>query len=494
MKKFLVLLCGALSLFAEETAQQEAPTATDMAQATPAPAAPAAPTAPATPAADMPKPAPKPPAAVPADGMVKDTPKPAAAPTGDNSPVQYNVDLPTGDQRQPIYFTKDMTFNIGTAQIGFYGFIKFDYLAQTRIAGSVGSGATADVILNNVPLDSDSADKHMESLLDARSSRLGIKIEDNYKGIAMKGAVETDFSTPDGSAIQSNSRVLRIRLAYATAELPSHFFFLVGQYYALPMHYPEIDMPTRVNVLHYPAGVIDARQPQARVGYKQYFSDTSLLQYEANAELQGYNTTGTVTAKGGDTAQAAEQKWPLFNAKAAWLSKMFKIEAAFSGTQAYAITNAAGNRVHTPVWGVTGSGSFTWEDLILWGTIHHFVGLTGLSSNYLSQMTLIDSNTRLKAAKANGGSIALRYDFIKKALWTDIMYGFEYCYEIPGTTLFSGSALKRIDDFRANLVGAFWKHWQIGAEYERTYVEAFNGVSGYDNMYHLGVWYVFGQP
>lgn len=491
MRREALILCGALTallpLSASADDAQTPPVSTPVTDSHPAQPVPATDTPPAAPTSPVAKPP-----STPADTTPVATPATptAPAPTGDNSPVQYNVDLPTGyDQRQPIYFTKDMTFNIGTTQIGFYGFIKFDYLGETRITGD-----TADILLNRVPLNTDKADRRTQSILDARSSRLGLKIEDSFKGIKMKGAVEGDFSTPDGNSIQSNSRVFRIRLAYATAELPSHFFFLVGQYYGILMHYPEIDMPTRVNVLHYPAGVVDCRQPQARLGYKQYFSDKSLLQYEVGAETQGYNTVGTVTPEGGDIAQACEQKWPLFNAKVSWLSDSLKLDVAGAGTRAYVITDSLGTRLHTPVWGVISNGSYTWKDLILWGTIHHWMGLTGLSSNYFNQVTLINHSTQLEAVRANGGAVALRYDFMTKKLWTDVMYGVEHCKQIEGSSQFSGTALKKIEDFRANLVGAFWKHWQIGIEYERTYVEAFNGTSGCDNMVHLGVWYVFGQP
>lgn len=230
--------------------------------------------------------------------------KPAPA-----APLQYNVDQPYGDQRHPIYYTDDMTFGIGTTQIGFYGFIKADYLGETRITGNTG-----DVYPNTVPIDTDLPDVKTQSLLDARSSRFGMTLQDTFEGIKMKAAVEADFYTTDsagvyGNSVSTNSRLLRLRLSYATAELPSHFFFLVGQYYGLPMHYPEIDMPTRVNLIHYPVGVVDSRQPQFRLGYKQYLSKTSLFQYEVNAESQGYNNaSGFITAEGGTTTQASEQK------------------------------------------------------------------------------------------------------------------------------------------------------------------------------------------
>lgn len=406
----------------------------------------------------------------------------------DSADDQYNILLPTSTQRQPIYFTKDMTLEIGTTELGFYGFIKADFLSETRITGN-----TADVVLNTIPLNSDLADRKTQSLLDARSSRLGMKIEDKSGLNLMKGAIEGDFYTNTGSAIVSNSRTFRLRLAYASAETPSHFFFLAGQYYGLAMHYPEIDMPTRVNILHYPAGVVDNRQPQFRLGYKQYFSSTRLLQYEWNAETQGYNTTGIVTPQGGDTAQASLQKWPLFNAKISWITPSIKWQICFSGTRAYAITNLSGNRVNTPVWGVLSSCSYTWNDLIVWGTLHHLVGLSGFTSGYLDQLTLVNQNTQLKALPVNGGALALRYDFIKNHLWTDLMYGVERGIEIPHS-IFTGTSYRRIEDFRVNLIGSFWKHWQIGLEYERTAVQAYNGLSGLDQMIHLAVWYIFGQP
>lgn len=403
---------------------------------------------------------------------------------------EYNVILPTGpDQPQPIYFTKDMTFSIGNSKIGFYGFIKLDVTSETRITGN-----TADVRLDFTPLNSDKSEKRSQTLVDARDSRLGLKIEDAVSGVLMKGAVEADFFTNDGDVITSSSRHLRLRLAYAAAELPSHFFFLAGQYYTLPMHYPEIDMPTRINSIFYPPGCVNSRQPQIRWGYRQYFSERKLLQYEMNGEAQGYNTTGIFTEKGADTAQGSIQKYPLFNAKVTWISEMFKWNVVFSGTKAYVIANELGHRLDTPIWGVTSTAAFYWGNLVLWATGHHYVGLTGLSSNYFPQIALIDADTVLKAFNSNSWAVALRYDFIKKRLWTDVMYGLERGDQITGSSLFSGTALKRIEDFRANLVGAFWKHWQIGIEYERTYVKTFNHLSGLNNQVHLGIFYIWGQP
>lgn len=405
-------------------------------------------------------------------------------------PPQYNINLPTGEQEQPVYFTKDLTLRIGTTEIGFYGFFKGDLLAETRITGN-----TADVRPDLIPLDRNLAGKHTQTLFDARDSRIGIKIEDEINEIKMKGAVEADFYTEDGTAIHVNSRHMRLRLAYGTAELPSHFFFLAGQYYTLAMHYPEIDMPTRVNLVHFPPGVVNSRQPQYRVGYKQYFSPTSLLQYELNAELQGYNTTGIVIENDSDTAEGSFQKWPLFTAKVCWLNKMFKWNIAYSRGEAYAVTSKTlGTRLHTPVWGVLSTASFTWKDLLIWGTLHHWVGLTGLSSNYLEQITLVNQGKRLTSLHANGGCIALRYDFLSRALWMDVMYGVERGQEVPSSERFTGERMKKIQDFRVNLIGAFWGHWQIGAEYERTWVESFSGHTGLVDMVHIGVWYVFGQP
>lgn len=417
-------------------------------------------------------------------------PSAVSTPQGGQPPLQYNIDLPTGDQRQAVYFTKDLTFKVGTTEIGFYGFFKGDLLSETRITGN-----TANVRPSLVPFNNDLPDKHTQTLFDARDSRIGIKIEDTFNSIKMKGAIEFDFFTTDGDAIQNDSRHARIRVAYATAELPSHFFFLTGQYYTLAMHYPEIDMPTRVNLINFPAGVVNSRQPQYRVGYKQYFSPTRLLQFEFNGELQGYNTTGIVTAKGGDTAQGGIQKWPLFTAKIMWLSKMFKWSIAASRGEAYVITSSTlGTRLHTPVWGAISTASFTWQNLLLWGTVHHWVGLTGLTSNYLSQLTLINSNRTLRALKANGWCAALRYDFLPRVLWVDALYGTEYGDQINGSTTFSGASLRKLKDLRVNIIGAFWKHWQIGAEWERNWVEAFNGNPGRVDMVHIGVWYVFGQP
>jgi hypothetical protein len=415
-------------------------------------------------------------------------PQSAPKPAKQAPPDGYTLYNPTGDQAQPIYFTKDMTFNIGTTQVGIYGFFKGDYLGETRV-----TGGKSNIKDSDVPLNKDLVNRKTQSILDARSSRLGIKIEDTVQGVKMKGAMEVDGNTTDGDAIQSNNRHIRLRLAYATAELPSHFFFLAGQYYALPMHYPEIDMPTRVNVNNFPPGAIDSRQPQFRLGYKQKVGEKGLLQYELGIESRGYNTTGETTSLG-DTAQGAWQKWPVFGGKVSWLSESLKLDVVYLASKAYCIINSLGDRVGTTVWGAVSNGSYTWGNLILWGTIHHLRGLEGLSSAYLKDITLVNHGKTLKALKADGGAIALRYDFLKKALWTDVMYGVERGNHIEGSDTFSGTAKQKLDDFRINLVGAFWKHWQVGIEYQRTWVKAYNEDTGLDNSVLVGVWYIFGQP
>lgn len=403
----------------------------------------------------------------------------------------YTLDKPYGEQPQEIYFTKDMTIKLGTTEIGFYGFFLADYMTETRITGD-----TADIRLSAVPLNTDHPDRHTQTLLDARSTRLGFKVEDQINGVKIKGAVETDFFTSDGDAINSNGRVLRMRLAYGTAELPSHFFFLAGQYYAIPMPSPEMDMPTFININFYPAGSVKARVPQFRAGYKQYVSDIGILQYEGGVELQGYNQIGYPTSEGGLISQASEQIWPLAAAKISWLNDTFKWDISGAGTEASCVADSFGTRVTTPVWGIVSSGSFTWKNLLLWGTIHHWSALSGLSQAYLDQLALISlpgGTFKLRAHRVNGGTIALRYDFIKSKLWVDGFYGIEQGVEIPGSQ-FSGDAIKRIDDVRVNIIGAFWNRFQIGLQWERIGVKAYNGTPGLSQSGHLAVWYFFGQP
>src|SRR5690606_21376175 len=156
--------------------------------------------------------------------------------------------------------------------------------------------------------------------------------------------------------------------------------------------------------------------------------------------------------------------------------------------------NERGSRLDTWVWGGTSTAAFYWGKLTLWGTAHRYVGLTGLVDDYLKQITLINADTQLKALISNGWTVAMRFDFLKGSLWTDVMYGREKGDPIAGSAIFSGDTLQKIEDFRINLIGAFWRNWQIGLEYERTYIQAFDNTSGCNNQVHLGVWYIFGQP
>lgn len=107
--------------------------------------------------------------------------------------------------------------------ISWYGFIKFDLLCEDRYTGNIG-----EIFPPNVPLNSDRADHHAQTIFDARSSRIGIKAFETVQDIKITANVDGDFFTLDGDG-RNNSRHFRLRMAYLKAQMPIGLYFLVGQ-------------------------------------------------------------------------------------------------------------------------------------------------------------------------------------------------------------------------------------------------------------------------
>lgn len=369
-------------------------------------------------------------------------------------------------------------------EIDVYGFVKVDLLTADRIVGNLG-----EIFPPLVPLDDDCADLHSQTIIDARSSRIGVKATDEICDIKMKGVIEGDFFTVDGDARAFNGRHFRLRLAYAKAEDPSGFFLLAGQYWTLPMGDPEIPSLPNANSNITPVGTPISRQPQIRVGYKKKIDDTSSILLEASIEKHAFNRLGFLTITGGDTAQGTEQRFPLLAGKITWLMNALKWNVSFAGTESEVIFDSKGHKRDRYVWLAVTTASYKWNCLTLYATLHRTHGLNRIFSSFLFDLVLDDA-FHLHCLDATGGTVGLRLDFIENILWTDIIYGWDFA---SNKSIIFDETRKKYQDFRLNVFYKFWEHWQLALEYQKVLVETYNKKHGSVNAIHLGIWYFFGE-
>ncbi len=268
---------------------------------------------------------------------------------------------------------------------------------------------------------------------------------------------------------------------------------LAGQYWTLPMNIPDIPDPLFVNTQNAPVGVALARQPQLRVGYQHQLENKAILKFEADAEKHAFNNLGYVTPEGDDPLDGGEQLWPLFSAKLSYLGTNFKASLGAAASQERYILNILGETKKRNIWAVCGIASYQWNNLLLWGTLNHSVGLGSMFSGWFSNAA-ISTKDFFFAFNSSGGCLACRYDWITDVLISDIVFGMQQGNKIPDTQ-FSKNTLKSLKDLRVNLFYKFWGKWQAGIEYQFVKVKSFNGQNGMAQDIHAAaIWYNFGDP
>jgi hypothetical protein len=379
---------------------------------------------------------------------------------------------------------------IGTLQadikIEAYGYAKLEMQYNSCNTGSFPSPAPT-----SVPLDSDKADQHGELIIDARESRLGLRATDEIKNVKMSGVVEGDFFTGDGSALVSNSRHFRLRMAYGRADFDPGFFFLAGQYWSLYMN-DTIGQPNLID-FNGPVGAPYARQPGFRFGY-QTANDpcscsTGTFLFQASVEKQAMNTLGITNANSvADPVQGSGFYVPLAVGKLSWLSKYFQIEAAVAGSQNVAITNTSGRQTKTGVWAAETSAQLNVNKLTVYGTYNYLSGLSRLNSEDFLDCVL-DANNNIKPVKSQGWYAGGSWAFTKTTSFNAV-YGWNKAKDIPGS-LNSGLAYGKYTSIHANILHQFWERWQTGIEYQRFDVRTFNGQKGHVDIAHTAIYYFF---
>ncbi len=363
-------------------------------------------------------------------------------------------------------------------KVGIGGFILLDlqYGDKVFTGGPVPSVA-------NTPLDTDKERDHSETVVDARQSRLRVTASDTVGSVSFSGLVEADFAGSDGDALVSNSRRFQLRHAFARADHSSGFSLLAGQFWSLfsnIVSVPAADTFTAGAA----AGRLVARQPQLKVGYRVPLEpQMGNLLFEADVEKHSLQNLGSTAV---DESQGSGQDIPLFVGKVSWFHPVFEAEAAGAAGSNRVIL-VGGDDDRKAAWGVEASVGVKIGPVRLAGHYNHLDGLQRLAAGRFPSAFLVGTDVR--NVESDGWYAGLTYKF-SGATSFNVLYGWERADEIQAAG-FTGTRKKRHQSIQANVFHKFWERWQIGFEYRRFDVEAFDGTEGDANFYHVALWYFF---
>jgi predicted porin len=120
----------------------------------------------------------------------------------------------------------------------------------------------------------------------------------------------------------------------------------------------------------------------------------------------------------------------------------------------------------------------------VFGHYHHSDGLNRLASGDFPTAFLV--GTRLENVESDGWYAGVTYRLTKNTS-LNAVYGYATADEIP--VAFTGNSLEKHRSIHANIIHKFWDRWQVGLEYKRFDVDAFNGRSGDVNFINGALWY-----
>jgi hypothetical protein len=356
------------------------------------------------------------------------------------------------------------------ADIKVGGYAKLDLIYSDRIAGGGGSrvaefagGASA------VPLAADAAAKYGDSNINARESRFNLTATGEQEGVKLKGFIETDFVTGEGSSYVSNSRGLRLRHAYGLATFENGAFVQGGQYWSNfqnnEQFYNTIDF-------NGPAGQLYARSPQLRVGWKG-----AGLTATASVEQSAVLSDGSVPG-----VQAQSPEVPLFTAKVHYAFSGMSVQAA----GAYAQNRATGTRadayagqvgLEIPVPGLSFPVTFQADASYLDGT-------NRLANGDFNDAVVIDG--RLKNVRTFGG-----YAGFTTTPWKKTTLSAYYGRREAEKNAASLAGDKLQETVHASVVQKLWGGLEAGLEYQYALRRQFDAQQGEMNRVQGAMWFYF---
>lgn len=274
------------------------------------------------------------------------------------------VNMPRSMQKETSDAASPLSIHIGNTTFTPFGFIDFIGFGRSTNPGT-GLGSTfASIPYNNALTDHIS--EFNESL---QNSRIGFRVDSNYKGIDVLGYLEMDFlgNQPTSIFQTSNSDVFRMRNVFVDMK-KDKLEILAGQDWSLftPNRNGLSPIPSDIFFsqavdTNYQAGLTWARQAQFRVTYHATDNFAAAISFENPQQYIGGFVTlpsviGTQLAaelNNGSTTYTAPNVAPDILAKIAYQSKMFHIELGGMARQ-FKIDTSAGNPVIYSTHSATG--------------------------------------------------------------------------------------------------------------------------------------------
>jgi len=356
------------------------------------------------------------------------------------------------------------------ADIKVGGYAKLDLIYSDRIAGGGGSkvaefagGASA------VPVASDVDAKHGDAMVNARESRFNLTTTGESEGVKLKGFIEADFVTNEGSAYVSNSRGLRLRHAYGQATMGNGVFVLGGQYWSNFQNNEQFYNTVDFNG---PAGQLYNRAPQLRVGWKGG-GVTATVSTEQSAVL---TPDGSIPA-----VLAQSPALPMFTGKVHYAVSGFSVQAAVAYTQNRATTDrvdAFGGQFGVEVPVPLG------KPVTLQAYVSYLDGVNHLANGDFGDAAVV--GTEVKNIRTTGGYAGATAQVAKKTA----VSGYYGRREAARAVVSTGED-KLQESVHVNVVQKLWGGLEAGLEYQYGRRQQFDGQSGEMNRVQGAMWFYF---
>ncbi len=181
-------------------------------------------------------------------------------------------------------------FSIGAAHFTPFGFVDLtQVIRSTNAGGGIGTG------FNGIPFNNTVQGKLSESRFSLQNSRVGLRVDSNFKGTDVTGYLETDFlgNAPNNLVVTSNSATMRLRLFWVQFKREK-WEILAGQSWSMmtPMRKGISPIPGDIFYsqdvdTNYQNGLTWSRQPTIRFVYKPIKGVTWGLGLEASDQYVG---------------------------------------------------------------------------------------------------------------------------------------------------------------------------------------------------------------
>lgn len=352
----------------------------------------------------------------------------------------------------------------GTAQavdLKVGGYVKLDTMWTDKI---VGKGGAIEIVPSpaNVPLDSDRANDHSSFRMSAQESRVNFTATQDVEGVKLKGFIEGDFY---GDFNNTNGQtLLRLRHAYAQADLPSGLFFVAGQTWS---NFFDVEIYPQFVDFNYAAGQAFARPAQLRIGYRMH-NDLILT-----ASIEENKVFG------------ASQELPILTGKAIWAPKFATVEAALAVGRNRAIFTD-GSDDSSGALGVLVAAAAPFGPVTVLGHFQYIDGLGRYANGDFPDAVVV--NNSVKNVKTFGVWGGLTYKLSPKTELNGYVGYAKAKDPVPATATNQDEKQMTV---HVNVIQKLWGSQSVGLEYEYAKREQFDGQKGDMNRIHGAWWYYF---